>query len=53
MRTTVNLDEEVVRLVRSYARSRSLSLGKALGETRAPWLRRAPADPHDQRAPGL
>jgi len=32
MRTTVNLDEEVVRLVRSYARSRSLSLGKALCE---------------------
>ena len=32
MRTTLNLDEDVVRLAREYARKRSLSLGAAVGE---------------------
>lgn len=32
MRTTINLDDEVAKLVSDYARSRSLSLGKAVSE---------------------
>lgn len=32
MRTTINLDDDVGRLVKQYAESRSLSLGKALTE---------------------
>lgn len=32
MRTTMNLDEDVVRIVREYARFRSVSLGTAVGE---------------------
>lgn len=32
MRTTLNLDDEVFRLARGYARSRSLALGKAVSE---------------------
>jgi hypothetical protein len=32
MRTTLSLDDEVVRLVKHYAESRSLSLGKAVSE---------------------
>ena len=32
MRTTLNLDDEVFQLARSYAESRSLALGKAVSE---------------------
>ncbi len=32
MRTTLNLDDDVLRLVRRYARSRSVALGKAVSE---------------------
>ena len=32
MRTTINLDEDVFQVVRSYAESRSLALGKAVSE---------------------
>jgi hypothetical protein len=32
MRTTVSLDDDVARLVRQYAESRSLRFGKALSE---------------------
>jgi hypothetical protein len=32
MRTTFNLDDEVLGLVRQYAESRSLALGKAVSE---------------------
>ena len=32
MRTTINLDDEVLRLAKSYAEKRSLSLGKAVSE---------------------
>jgi hypothetical protein len=32
MRTTLNLDEDVLEVVRHYAESRSLAMGKALGE---------------------
>jgi hypothetical protein len=32
MRTTVNLDDDVLRLVAEYAESRSLTLGRALSE---------------------
>jgi len=32
MRTTLSLDDEVLRLVRRYAESRSLGLGKAVSE---------------------
>jgi hypothetical protein len=32
MRTTLNLEDDVVQMVRSYAESRSLSLGKAVCE---------------------
>ena len=32
MRTTVNLDDDTGRLVKRYAESRSMSLGKALSE---------------------
>jgi hypothetical protein len=32
MRTTLNLDDDVLRLVRDYARRRSLPLGAAVGE---------------------
>ena len=32
MRTTLSLDDEVLRLVRQYAGSRSLPLGKAVSE---------------------
>ena len=32
MRTTLNLDDDVVRMVHEYARFRSLSLGTAVGE---------------------
>jgi len=32
MRTTFNLDDDILRLVRDYARKRSLPLGAAVGE---------------------
>jgi hypothetical protein len=32
MRTTLNIDDEVFRLARSYAERRSLALGKAVSE---------------------
>jgi hypothetical protein len=32
MRTTLNLDDEVLPLVRQYAESRSMALGKAVSE---------------------
>jgi hypothetical protein len=32
MRTTLNLDDDVFQVVRSYAESRSLALGKAVSE---------------------
>jgi hypothetical protein len=32
MRTTVNLDDDVFQVIRSYAESRSVALGKALSE---------------------
>ena len=32
MRTTINIDDDVFRLVASYAESRSLSLGRAVSE---------------------
>ena len=32
MRTTVNLDDDIVELAKSYAQNRSLALGKALSE---------------------
>lgn len=32
MRTTLNIDDDVIRQVRDYARRRSLSLGAAVGE---------------------
>jgi hypothetical protein len=32
MRTTLNLDEDVLQVVRHYAESRSLPMGKAVGE---------------------
>ncbi|MBM3749005.1 MAG: antitoxin [Acidobacteria bacterium] len=32
MRTTINLDDEVAELAKSYAENRSLSLGKAVSE---------------------
>jgi hypothetical protein len=32
MRTTLSLDDDVFRLVRTYAENRSLALGKALSE---------------------
>jgi hypothetical protein len=32
MRTTLNLDDKTLRLVRDYARKRSVSLGKAVSE---------------------
>lgn len=32
MRTTLNLDEEVLELTKIYAKSRSLALGKAVSE---------------------
>jgi hypothetical protein len=32
MRTTLNLDDDVLQMVRSYAESRALTLGKAISE---------------------
>ena len=32
MRTTLNLDEDVLRLTKAYAQGRSLALGKAVSE---------------------
>jgi hypothetical protein len=32
MRTTINLDDDVVSIVRQYAESRSIALGKAISE---------------------
>ena len=46
MRTTLSLDDEVFRLVRQYAASRSIGLGKAVSEL----VRRAIAMPRPTRS---
>jgi hypothetical protein len=45
MRTTLSLDDEALRLVRQYAASRSIALGKAVSEL----VRRAFAMPRPTR----